>query len=659
MSGATSSGHHRVDDAELASQDADQQREGCFLGYHSLDSAGRLLDVNRAWLDLLGYSREEVIGRPFADFLAPQHREQFQKRFLRLKELGRTHALEFELLSKGGDVFVLSIDACMERAEGELLPRAHCVAYDITDQKHAQEALQRSRTELRTIYDCAPVMMCVLDASGQVLNANRALAEFTGRSEASLINQGLGEVLGCVAALSSPGGCQSGNACEICPLRIAMADTFQTGRPHRGVERWMTLNLDGVKRNVALLGSTAVIPTGGEPNLLLCLEDITRRKRAEELRLAGEEKYRRIVEMVNEGFWIVDASGRCTYANQNFADMLGCRADEVVGRRISDFTFEEDLPQHLALMAEWSTGEHKRVVVRLRRKDGSECWMVVSGSMERDAEGRSVGGQGMAIDVTRQKADERRCELMESQLRHASRLATLGELAAGIAHEINQPLCSIVNFAKACKNVASQPQPNLQHLREWSEAIATAAARSGDIVRRLCGFARHSQDRPVAVSIQELVNDATMLMRFDLQSRKITLRPEMPDQPLTVLVYPVQVHQVLVNLLRNAIEAVDRDDDKGQLAIRVRSLAGEVLVSVTDNGVGLPHHQAGDIFDAFFTTKREGLGLGLAVSRSIVEAHHGRIWAEANPDCGASVHFTLPLHEGGSNHASQPNGLRG
>jgi PAS domain S-box-containing protein len=329
MSGATSSGHHRIDDAELASQDADQQREECFLGYHSLDSNGRLLDVNRAWLDLLGYAREEVIGKPFADFLVPQHREQFQKRFCRLKELGRTHALEFELLSKDGNVVVLSIDACMERAEGDSLPRAHCVAYDITQQKRAQEALQRSRTELQAIYDCAPIMMCVLDASGLALNVNRALTEFAGRTEAALLNRGLGEVLGCVAALSNPRGCRSGQACETCSLRIAMADTLQTGQPHRGVERWMTLTRGGVQQDVALLGSTAVIPTAGQPNLLLCLEDITQRKRAEELRRAGEEKYRRIVEMVNEGFWIVDAAGRCTYANQNFADMLGCRVDEV------------------------------------------------------------------------------------------------------------------------------------------------------------------------------------------------------------------------------------------------------------------------------------------------------------------------------------------
>jgi C4-dicarboxylate-specific signal transduction histidine kinase len=308
------------------------------------------------------------------------------------------------------------------------------------------------------------------------------------------------------------------------------------------------------------------------------------------------------------------------------------------------------------MMAEWSRGDHKRMVIRLRRKDGAECWMVVSGSMEKDAEGRSVGGQGMAIDVTRQKADERRFERMESQLRHASRLATLGELSAGIAHEINQPLCSIVNFAKACKNVALQPQPNLQHIREWSEAIATAASRSGDIVRRLCGFARRSQNQPVAVSIQELVNDATLLMRFELQNRKVTLCQEMPDHTLKVLVYPVQIHQVLVNLLRNAIEAID--GDKGQLTIRARPQPGEVHVSVTDNGIGLPTQATGDIFDAFFTTKREGLGLGLAVSRSIVESHHGRIWAQANPDCGASVHFTLPLHEGGSVNASLSNGLR-
>jgi PAS domain S-box-containing protein len=363
--------------------------------------------------------------------------------------------------------------------------------------------------------------------------------------------------------------------------------------------------------------------------------------------------------MIDEGFWSVDAEERCVYVNQNFADMLGYRVDELIGRRMTELAFEEDLPEHFPLAVQRDREDHGRGVLRLRRKDGAECWMVISASMETDSHGRPLGGQGMAIDVTRQKADEKRCELLESQLQHAARLATLGELAAGIAHEINQPLCSIVNFAKACNNVASQPQPDLRRLRQWSEAIAMAAARGGDIVRRLCGFARHSQHQPVTVDVKELIDDAIMLVRFDLQSRKVAIRKEIPNEALAVSVYPVQIHQVLVNLLRNAIEALDNDRGDGQLTIRVQHEGNDVHVSVTDNGVGLPDMETGDIFAAFFTTKQEGLGLGLAISRSIIETHRGRIWAEANPQRGATVHFTLPLHEERDDHASQAIGLRG
>lgn len=646
--------------SEWARQGANSELERCFLGYQSLDAEGHLRDANGAWLNLLGFSRDEVIGKRFADFVLPPQRSQCIERLQQLRESGRTHALEFDLACKDGRIVTLSIDASPERANDSAISLVHCVVYEVTDRRRALESLQRSRTELRTIYDCTPVMMCVLNAAGRVLSANRAWAEFTGRLNANLLHEGLGEVLGCEKASPNARGCGSDPECETCVLRQAMADTLRTGQTRREIECWMTVSRNDVSQEVALLGSTAVIAGDGEPTLLLCLEDVTQRKRTEEQRRAGEEKFRRILDMLHEGFWSVDASHRCTYANQNFAEMLGYRVEEIINRPMIGFTFDEDQAETREWETELSRESHARKVIRLRRKDGGECWMVVSASSEKDAKGCFAGALGMAIDVTRQKADESKFELLTAQLRHATRLATLGELVAGIAHEINQPLCSIVNFAKACRNLASQPQPDLARIREWSEAIAASAARGGDIVRRLCGFARPSQEQPAAVAIQELVDDATMLLRFELQSRKVALTKDMPDKALMVKVYPVQIHQVLVNLLRNAIEALGDDRvEPGQLKICTRLLGEEVHVSMIDNGTGLPCVGTGSIFDAFFSTKREQLGLGLAISRSIIEAHSGRIWAEPHPDRGAIVHFTLPLLKEEAHHDCRSNDLRG
>lgn len=208
---------------------------------------------------------------------------------------------------------------------------------------------------------------------------------------------------------------------------------------------------------------------------------------------------------------------------------------------------------------------------------------------------------------------------------------------------MNQPLCTIVNFAKACKDTASGDAPDLSKICQWSDAIAAAAARSGDIVRRMVGFARKYDFTRETVAVGQLVDDAMLLVRHEAQSRKVTLRKEIPDQGLTAYVDPVPIQQVLVNLLRNAIEAWEgtRPADR-QVAVQATSVDGLVQVSVSDNGPGLPEAELAKIFEPFFTTKPEGLGLGLSISKTIVEDHGGCIWAEVNQSGGLTFHFTLP-----------------
>jgi two-component system sensor kinase FixL len=262
-------------------------------------------------------------------------------------------------------------------------------------------------------------------------------------------------------------------------------------------------------------------------------------------------------------------------------------------------------------------------------------------------------------DITARKEDENRLAALEQQLTHASRLATLGELAAGIAHEVNQPLCAIVNFAKACKNTASQEWPDLPQIREWSDAIAMAAARSGDIVHRMLDFARSGGGTRETVAIRQLVADAMLLVRHDAQTRKVALRQEMPDQGSAIRVDPVQIHQVLVNLLRNAIEALeDTPPADRRVLVQARRVDGLVQVSVSDNGSGQPEAELSKMFEPFVTTKPQGLGMGLAISKTIIEDHGGRIWAEANQSGGLTIHFTLPAEKDSPQDVPEENSVR-
>ena len=187
-----------------------------------------------------------------------------------------------------------------------------------------------------------------------------------------------------------------------------------------------------------------------------------------------------------------------------------------------------------------------------------------------------------------------------------------------------------------------------------------AAARSGDIVRRMLTFARTGGARREKIAIRRLVDDAMLLVRYEAQSYKVELRQETPDQDLAVCVDPVQIHQVLVNLLRNAIESFgDALSADKHVAVQASRVDGLVRVSVSDNGPGQLEPELSKIFEPFFTTKPQGLGMGLAISKTIIEDHGGRIWAEANQGGGLTIHFTLPAGKDRPQHVPGPNDIRG
>jgi two-component system, LuxR family, sensor kinase FixL len=234
---------------------------------------------------------------------------------------------------------------------------------------------------------------------------------------------------------------------------------------------------------------------------------------------------------------------------------------------------------------------------------------------------------------------------MEHQLSHVSRLSTMGEMVAGIAHEVNQPLYSIVNYAKACANLlAKGGNIDLQQVSTWTDKIANAATRAGKIVSRMREFVSRRTAENEPVRIDETVSEAVELLAFDLRHSGAVLTSSIPLQLPEIHGDRVQLQQVLVNLVRNAVEAVsDNADGERKVAIEVEVEEESLRVSVLDNGPGPPSSDEVALFEPFETTKSDGLGMGLAISRTIIENHGGKLWAESNPEGGAAFRFTLPL----------------
>jgi C4-dicarboxylate-specific signal transduction histidine kinase len=220
----------------------------------------------------------------------------------------------------------------------------------------------------------------------------------------------------------------------------------------------------------------------------------------------------------------------------------------------------------------------------------------------------------------------------------------MGEMVAEIAHEINQPLASIANFANGLTARLEHGAEDVEALRTAAAHIASEALRASDIIRRLRDFLRRGEVRRACCDMNALVRDALRLIEPELRQDAVALKLELAPVPLNVDVDRVQIAQVVLNLVRNALEAMAAGNgSRREVQVETaRDTDGTVVVSVRDSGVGLPPAQETRIFEAFFTTKEEGLGLGLSVSRSIIEAHGGRLWAQANHEHGTTVAFVLP-----------------
>jgi len=281
--------------------------------------------------------------------------------------------------------------------------------------------------------------------------------------------------------------------------------------------------------------------------------------------------------------------------------------------------------------------------------DGRTFRMLGFSAPLRDADGEPRGSVGAFADISERRQAEERERRRLAEIAHVSRLSTLGEMISGLAHEINQPLAAASNFARACQRwpqTSGQPLP--AEVVRLVQNILGQTERAGEIVKRLTTFVKKGASTQSYVDVNVLVRDVIALTKSCFypamqQDGNTPLLSELAPQLPSISVDPIQIEQVLVNLIRNAIEATQEARSRLPVVVRTRRMADAVEVSVCDGGIGIASPQTTDLFEPFFTTKPEGLGLGLSISRSIIENHGGRLWVEPNAERGATFSFTLPL----------------
>jgi len=373
-----------------------------------------------------------------------------------------------------------------------------------------------------------------------------------------------------------------------------------------------------------------------------------RRSAAERAALDEAARYRaEVLANVGDGVISTDAAARITSWNRGAQRIFGWTEAEALGRDVRELLQHEYGPVQTRA---WTLAELERkgrveLTLRQRRKDGAPIDIETTVVARRDGAGNFLGYIGVHRDVTERKraeAERERMRQLEADLARASRITTMSELTASLAHEIRQPIAAASANASACARWLAREHPDIGEARAAADRIVASTSRAAEIIDHIRSVYRKGTPARAAVDVNEVARETLTLFQDDAKRHGISLRSELALDLPRVEGDRVQLQQVFVNLMVNAIEAMHGTG--GELSVRSERgrNAGELLFSVSDTGVGLPADNADAIFDAFFSTKPQGTGMGLRISRSIVESHGGRLWATTGAPRGATFWFNLP-----------------
>ena len=400
-----------------------------------------------------------------------------------------------------------------------------------------------------------------------------------------------------------------------------------------------------------LLTVVILLLAGGVFWSLWLVRDLMQKSSRAEEALRAEHAFRAAMEdSLTVGMRARDLKGKIIYVNPAFCKMTGFAADELVDHEPpmpywAPEHMDDTQALHLAVMAGQAPSEGFEIT--FMRKNGERFQALVYEAKLIDGHGQHTGWMASVLDITERKRAEELARQQQEQLQFTARLVTLGEMASTLAHELNQPLAAIASYNTGCLNLLSTDNFSCGDLRPALEKIGIQAQRAGKIIRRVHDFVRKSEPKRAPCALGEVIEDCLGFVEADARKRQIRIEAKVASLPL-LPADRLMLEQVLFNLMRNAMDAMkDTPPAQRVLHIAARVVDNEVAVSVSDYGCGIAPEIEDKLYTAFFTTKQEGMGVGLSICRSIIELHRGRLWAEKHPaspsGSGTIFTFTLPL----------------
>jgi PAS domain S-box-containing protein len=591
---------------------------------------------------MVSYDREDLVsGRiRWADLTPPDWRERNNARIERQKSSGRFEPFEKEFTRKDGSRVPILIGGATFEDGGD---QGVAFVLDLTERKRAEQALREreaqlaeARRELRQMIDTIPIPVASYSPEARRDFVNAAWKQYTGLSDEAARGTEW-------SVVAHPDHIATGDK--------MWRDAFATGEPWHAEER--VRRADGQYRWFAIDRVAARDDNGKIVKWYGTAYDIEDRKRAEDALRESEHKLRQIIETVPGMLWSAGPDGEHTHINQWVLDYSGVQLEDFVHLGWHKRHHPDDLC-HVAnaFSHALQTGTSYQVLSRLRRADGEYRWHHIRAEPLRDRQGNIIQWYGLSVDIDdAKKAEERlrrsEAHLAEAQLElaHANRVATMGQLTASIAHEVNQPITAAITYALAARRWLSAEPPNFHEVDDALSLIVKEGNRAGDVVGRIRALIKKAPARKDAVAINDAVLEVIALTRTEVANNSVSVRTQLAEGLPRVEGDRVQLQQVLLNLILNAIEAMrEVGEAERELLISTHHEPDGMSVEVRDSGPGFAPAALERVFEAFYTTKPGGLGLGLSICRSIIEAHNGRLWASPNLPRGAIFGFIVPAH---------------
>jgi PAS domain S-box-containing protein len=589
--------------------------------------------VNQVWLEFSGQTLDFVRSHPEAwmNAVHPEDRETASRAFGEGVRLGRGFAFETRSLraQDGTYRWHLNQAVVLRDAEGKVLKFIGTTT-DIDDQKRAQEELRASETNLREILNGIPGFVCTLNPAGQIDLANRPLLDFFGMTVEELNSWGTN---GAIHPDDLPRVIAEFTHSMTTGIPI---DTEARYRRADGVYRWSQLQIVPVR------------DTEGKITVWYgLLTDIEDRKRAEDELRRSEARHRIVVETASDAVVSIDEGGTIILANPATKRIFGHNPEELIGKPLTVL-----MPGAMRGLHETGFKRYLETGARHLNWQGTEVTALRANGEEFPAEvsfGEMTLDQrkiftGFIRDISGKKRAEEELRNSQAELARMMRVMTIGQLTASIAHEVNQPLSGIVMNASTCLRMLSGDQPNIEGARETARRTIRDGNRASEIVTRLRTLFKRKEVAAESIDLNDAAREVIALSLSELQRDRILVRHDLAENLPAVKGDRIQLQQVILNLMRNALDAMrDVDDRPRELLIKTESDDSKnVKLTMQDTGIGFAPDAANRLFDSFYTTKDGGMGVGLSVSRSIIEAHRGRIWASANEGPGSSFAFSIP-----------------